>query len=62
MKAPAAPHDPHRAMERRGAGFELNYTRDTGRWQDRKWEFIPATLTDGRASGIGQKCPRSNPK
>ena len=46
MKAPAAPHDPHRVMERRGAGFELNYTRDTGRWQDRKWEFIPATLTE----------------
>lgn len=29
---------------------ELNYTRDTGRWQDRKWESIPGTLTDGRAT------------
>ncbi|RRJ95038.1 alpha/beta hydrolase [Opitutaceae bacterium TAV4] len=23
---------------------ELNYTRDTGRWQDRLWESVPATL------------------
>jgi len=29
---------------------ELNYTKDTGRWQDRKWESLPATLTEGRAS------------
>lgn len=27
---------------------EVNYTRDTGRWQDRKWESIPATQTNGR--------------
>jgi dienelactone hydrolase len=29
---------------------ELNYTRDTGRWQDRKWQSIPANLTDGKVS------------
>lgn len=29
---------------------ELNYTKDTGRWQDRKWEAIPAQLTDGRVA------------
>lgn len=27
---------------------ELNYTRDPGRWQDRKWESLPAKLTEGR--------------
>ena len=27
---------------------ELNYTKDTGRWQDRKWETIAARQTDGR--------------
>ena len=31
---------------------ELNYTRDTGRWQDRKWESSPATQADGRISAI----------
>lgn len=29
---------------------ELNYTRDTGRWQDRKWESIPANQSDGRVA------------
>jgi dienelactone hydrolase len=29
---------------------ELNYTPDTGRWQDRKWEAIPANLTAGRVT------------
>ncbi|MGA2865287.1 MAG: acetylxylan esterase [Verrucomicrobiota bacterium] len=29
---------------------ELNYTRDTGRWQDRKWESIAARQTDGRVA------------
>ncbi len=29
---------------------ELNTTRDTGRWQDRKWEAIPARLTGTRVS------------
>ncbi len=29
---------------------DLNYTRDTGRWQDRKWEAIPAQLTEGRVA------------
>lgn len=29
---------------------ELNYTCDTGRWQDRKWEAIPAQQTEGRVS------------
>ena len=23
---------------------ELNYTKDEGRWQDRKWESVPAEL------------------
>ena len=27
---------------------ELNSTRDTGRWQDRQWEAIPADCADGR--------------
>jgi hypothetical protein len=26
----------------------LNYTKDTGRWQDRKWEAIPAHRDEGR--------------
>lgn len=29
---------------------DLNYTKDTGRWQDRKWESLPAQLTDGRVA------------
>lgn len=29
---------------------ELNHTRDTGRWQDRKWEAVPATLAGGRVT------------
>ena len=29
---------------------ELNFTRDTGRWQDRKWESIPATVGAGRVT------------
>lgn len=32
------------------AKAELNYTRDTGRWQDRKWESIPALQTDGQVT------------
>lgn len=27
---------------------ELNYTCDEGRWQDRKWDAIPAEVSDGR--------------
>jgi hypothetical protein len=29
---------------------ELNFTRDTGRWQDRKWASLPANLTNGRVT------------
>ena len=29
---------------------ELNYTRDTGRWQDRKWESVPVMLNNGRVA------------
>jgi hypothetical protein len=29
---------------------ELNFTRDAGRWQDRKWEALPATSAPGRVS------------
>lgn len=29
---------------------ELNYTRDIGRWQDRKWESTPANLASDRVS------------
>jgi dienelactone hydrolase len=29
---------------------ELNYTKDTGRWQDRKWETIPASIKDAKAT------------
>ncbi len=29
---------------------ELNFTKDTGRWQDRKWESIPAEITDTRVT------------
>ena len=29
---------------------ELAYTRDSGKWQDRKWELVPAELTANRAS------------
>ena len=32
------------------AKAELSYTKDTGRWQDRKWEAIPATLADAKAT------------
>ena len=31
---------------------ELNYTLDDGRWQDRKWESLSTTLSDGRVSGV----------
>ena len=31
---------------------ELNYTKDTGRWQDRKWETTPARLTADRLSAV----------
>jgi hypothetical protein len=29
---------------------ELNFTRDSGRWQDRKWEALAAELKDSRVS------------
>lgn len=29
---------------------ELNFTRDTGRWQDRKWEAVDADLSDNKVS------------
>jgi hypothetical protein len=29
---------------------ELNYTKDAGRWQDRKWESLPATRLAERFS------------
>ncbi|MBL8217081.1 MAG: acetylxylan esterase [Bryobacterales bacterium] len=29
---------------------ELAYTKDKGRWQDRKWEVVEAELRDGKAS------------
>jgi hypothetical protein len=32
------------------AKAELNYTQDTGRWQDRKWETVPAVRTNTRVS------------
>ena len=32
------------------AKAELCFTRDSGKWQDRKWESAPAKLEDGRAS------------
>ncbi len=32
------------------AKAELNYSKDSGRWQDRKWETIAAKLTDGRVT------------
>lgn len=32
------------------AKAELNFTRDTGKWQQRKWETVEAKLENGRAS------------
>ena len=29
---------------------ELNFTRDTGKWQDRKWESVPAKVTGDRVT------------
>jgi hypothetical protein len=29
---------------------ELHFTKETGKWQDRKWETLPADKTNGRAS------------
>ena len=29
---------------------ELNFTRDTGKWQARKWETVPAQVKDGEAT------------
>lgn len=29
---------------------ELHFTKDAGKWQQRKWETVPATLGNGRAS------------
>lgn len=31
---------------------ELNFTKDSGRWQDRKWETMPAEVSKGRASAV----------
>ncbi len=31
---------------------ELNYTTDTGKWQDRNWQTIPARLDLGKASAV----------
>jgi dienelactone hydrolase len=36
---------------------ELNYTNDTGKWQDRKWETIPALL-DTKGKKISAALPR----
>ena len=36
---------------------ELNFTKDSGRWQDRKWESIPAELTGDRVTA---KLPRGD--
>ncbi|MEN6451040.1 MAG: acetylxylan esterase [Thermoguttaceae bacterium] len=36
---------------------ELNYTRQTGRWQDRKWETIPAEI-DTAAKRVSAKLPQ----
>jgi hypothetical protein len=33
----------------RAVKVELNFTRDTGPWQDRKWESLDARQTNGRA-------------
>lgn len=35
---------------------ELSFTRDTGRWQDRKWEQVPAEI-DAAAKGVVAKIP-----
>lgn len=32
------------------AKAELNVTRDTDRWQDRKWEMLPAQIQDGKVT------------
>ena len=38
---------------------ELNFTKDTGRWQDRKWESIPANQTSGKSDcGFTRRNPR----
>ena len=29
---------------------ELNFTRDSGKWQDRKWEIVPAQIAGDRAT------------
>lgn len=34
------------------ATAELNFTKDRGRWQERKWESIPAAISAGRASAV----------
>ena len=31
-------------MKSKAAKAELNFTRDMGKWQDRKWETVPALL------------------
>jgi hypothetical protein len=33
---------------------ELNYTRDVGKWQDRKWVAIPARLDAATATVAGK--------
>ncbi|MBS0267257.1 MAG: dipeptidyl aminopeptidase, partial [Planctomycetes bacterium] len=35
---------------------ELNYTLDSGRWQDRKWESIPATI-DAKTGRVTAQLP-----
>jgi hypothetical protein len=35
---------------------ELNFTKDDGRWQDRKWESVPAQL-DSRARRVSAQIP-----
>lgn len=31
---------------------ELNFTKDTGSWQKRLWEAVPAEMTDGRVTAV----------
>lgn len=38
------------------ASAELAWTRDVGRWQDRKWEQLPATV-DAQAGRVSAKIP-----
>lgn len=38
------PNSAHYRSKRPVTKAELNYTKDKGRWQDRKWEILPAQL------------------